>query len=136
MEAGFSENTLDVFECSILNFSIMQDFAMGANLTYENRINSILEDEFFPDYLEVVNESSQHNVPPNSETHFKVTIVSSAFKDVRRVPRHQLVYKALAELLSGSVHALALHTYTSEEWIKRGNNVPSSPHCMGGGVQN
>ena len=109
---------------------------MGANLTYENRINSILEDEFFPDYLEVVNESSQHNVPPNSETHFKVTIVSSAFKDVRRVPRHQLVYKALAELLSGSVHALALHTYTSEEWIKRGNNVSSSPHCMGGGVQN
>ena len=62
--------------------------------------------------------------------------VSSAFNDVRRVSRHQLVYKALAELLSGPVHALALHTYTIEEWIKRGNSVPSSPHCMGGGVQN
>ena len=109
---------------------------MRVNLTSEDLINSILQEELVPDYLEVVNESSQHNVPPNSETHFKVTIVSNAFNDVTRVSRHQLVYKALAELLSSPVHALALHTYTSEEWIKLGNNVPNSPHCLGGGVRN
>ena len=109
---------------------------MRVTLTSEDLINSILQDELVPDYLEVVNESSQHNVPPNSETHFKVTIVSSAFDGVRRVSRHQLVYKALAELLSGPVHALALHTYTIDEWIKLGNNVPSSPDCLGGGVPN
>ena len=107
---------------------------MDANLTSEELIHSILQDELLPEYLEVVNESSQHNVPPNSETHFKVTIVSSAFEDLGRVRRHQLVYQALAELLSGPVHALALHTYTNAEWIKLENNVPSSPQCLGGGV--
>ena len=45
---------------------------MRVNLTSEDLINSILQDELGPDYLEVVNESSQHNVPPDSETHFKI----------------------------------------------------------------
>ncbi len=84
-----------------------------------------------PDYLEVVNESHRHSVPPNSETHFKVTIVSSEFDGKRLVGRHQQVYRLLADELAGPVHALALHTYTAQEWAQTGS-APESPNCMGG----
>ncbi len=83
------------------------------------------------DHLEVVNESHNHNVPPGSESHFKVTIVSSDFNQVGKVARHQRVYGLLADELAGAVHALALHTYTDEEWQKA-NSSPTSPECLGG----
>ena len=38
----------------------------------------------------------------------------------------------LADALEGPVHALALHTYTPEEWEKRGGSVNASPQCRGG----
>lgn len=42
--------------------------------------------------------------------HYKARIVSEAFKGLQRVRQHQLVNKALADLLSGPLHALALET--------------------------
>lgn len=84
-------------------------------------------------YLTVENESHRHSVPANSETHFKVTLVSSRFDGLMPVKRHQQIYAALAEELSGPVHALALHLYTPDEWVARGNARPDSPNCLGGG---
>lgn len=98
----------------------------------EAAIVSKLKREFAPEHLEVVNESHQHNVPPGSESHFKVTLVSSSFVGKRQVQRHQAVYGVLAEELSGGVHALALHTYAPEEWQGE-TSVPASPECLGGG---
>jgi BolA protein len=37
----------------------------------------------------------------------------------------------LTEFLAGSVHALALHTYTPEEWSET-EAAPDSPDCRGG----
>lgn len=88
--------------------------------------------EFAPLFLEVVNESHQHSVPANSETHFKVVLVSDRFDGQRKVARHQQVYAALASQLQGPVHALALHTYTAEEWQARAHAAPASPDCLGG----
>ena len=82
-------------------------------------------------YLEIVNESHMHSVPPNSETHFKVVAVSPAFEGKRPVARHQLIYGLVAEELAGPVHALALHTHTPEEWQAR-QAAPDSPNCLGG----
>ncbi|GHC24695.1 BolA family protein [Aidingimonas halophila] len=87
-----------------------------------------------PDYLSVENESHMHNVPADSETHFKVTLVSERFSGLMPVKRHQQIYAALADELAGPVHALALHLYTPEEWQARGANRPDSPHCRGGGA--
>ena len=84
------------------------------------------------DYLEVVNESRFHNVPKNSETHFKVILISSQFEGLRLIQRHRAVNKALTEELSGPVHALAIHTYTSEEWLSKNKKIPDSPACLGG----
>ena len=74
-----------------------------------------------------------HSVPPNSETHFKVVLVSPEFVGKRPVARHQMVYRLLADELAAGVHALALHTYTADEWQLRAEQVPASPECLGGG---
>ncbi|MYL22235.1 BolA/IbaG family iron-sulfur metabolism protein [Halomonas alkaliantarctica] len=86
-----------------------------------------------PELVRVENESHMHNVPPNSETHFKVTLVSEGFEGLMPVKRHQKIYALLADELSGPVHALALHLYTPQEWQARGRERPDSPNCRGGG---
>jgi BolA protein len=102
-------------------------------MTQQQRITEKLERLFNPVHLEVLNESHMHNVPPGSESHFKVTIVSEAFSGERLVARHRLVNKALAEELAGGIHALALHTLDPEQWFERAGTVPESPPCLGGG---
>ena len=101
-------------------------------MNVQQTIESRLAEAFSPNHLEVINESQQHNVPPNSETHFKVVIVALDFDSKRKVARHQAVYAVLAEELAGPVHALALHTYTMAEWAERHGDVPLSPPCLGG----
>ena len=88
--------------------------------------------QFQPAHLEVVNESHQHNVPENSETHFRVVLVAEDFDGCSRVARHQRVFAALQAQLDGPVHALALHTYTPDEWQARQAPAPQSPACLGG----
>lgn len=42
--------------------------------------------------------------------HYKARIVSAQFTGLPRVRQHQLVNKALADVLGGTLHALALET--------------------------
>ena len=100
-------------------------------MTVESDITSALQAAFHPSLLRVENESHRHNVPRDSETHFKVTLVTASFEGERSVRRHQSVYALLAEWLEGPVHALALHTYTPDEWENIGV-APDSPDCRGG----
>ncbi|WP_461517860.1 BolA family protein [Porticoccus sp.] len=100
---------------------------MSVQQTIENKLREALS----PSHLEVINESHMHSVPPNSETHFKLVIVSDVFRGKRPVQRHQLVYSLLNDEREHGVHALAMHTYASDEWgVDR--SVPASPNCMGG----
>lgn len=92
-------------------------------------IERTLTDTFDPDHLLVENESYNHAVPPGSESHFKLVVVSKAFIGKRPVQRQQAVYAALAEALAIGVHALAMHTYTPDEW--QSALVPASPQCLG-----
>lgn len=101
-------------------------------MTVENTIRSKLDSALQADVLEVVNESHMHNVPANSETHFKLVLVSEEFNGKRSVARHQSIYALLAEELAGPVHALALHTYTPQEWADNNAGAPDSPDCLGG----
>ena len=81
-----------------------------------------------PLHLEVLDESHMHS--RGLETHYKAVIVSPEFAGLNAVKRHQKVYASLGELMS-EVHALALHTYTPEEWAQQGA-APVSPTCKGG----
>ena len=46
--------------------------------------------------------------------HYRARITAEAFRGLPRVRQHQLVNRALADLLSGPLHALALETVTPE----------------------
>ncbi len=101
----------------------------ACSMKMKNKIESKLNDAFAPDYIDVENESHMHSVPSNSETHFKVVLVSSNFEGNSPVKRHQSVYKVLhAEIKE--IHALALHTFTQREWIQSDKDF-TSPECAG-----
>lgn len=101
-------------------------------MTVQQTIEAKLSASFSPLHIEVVNESHMHSVPPGSESHFRITLVSESFAARRLLERHRAVNDALAEELRGPVHALALHTLTPEEWFERGGAVRESPPCLGG----
>lgn len=98
----------------------------------ESIITSKLQAELAIDHLDVSNESHMHNVPEGSESHFRVVVVSDQFTDQPLLKRHRAVNAILKEELAGSIHALALHTYTSDEWRERGESATQSPDCHGG----
>lgn len=101
-------------------------------MSMQRVIQQKLNDAFLPEYLQVENETHMHNVPANAESHYKVTVVSDEFKDLMLIKRHRLVNKVLEDELK-KIHALALHTMTREEWLKKSGKVAESPQCQGGG---
>ena len=82
------------------------------NVWVKSCIEQKLQSAFQPDELQVVDESHLHaghvGARPEGETHFRVTLVASAFAGKSRVERHRMVNAALAEELAGPVHALAV----------------------------
>jgi BolA protein len=87
---------------------------------------------FQPVTLDVLNESHQHSVPQNSETHFKVIVVSEQFKGLSLIQRHRAIYEALKKEIAQGVHALAIHAMTPEEWNQKKETQFKSPPCLGG----
>jgi BolA protein len=101
---------------------------MNVQSTIESKLSAGLD----PHHLEVINESHRHNVPPGSESHFKVVLVSREFEGKSLLERHRLVHELLADEMRNDIHALALHTYTKEDWQSHQQNAPGSPPCHGG----
>ncbi len=97
----------------------------------EQELRLRLEQQFLPTHISIVNESSMHSVPENSETHFKVILVSDQFENMRSVARHQKVFGLIPDMLNNPIHALSLHLYTPDEWSQTGT-VTDSPQCLGG----
>lgn len=54
-----------------------------------------------------------------TKDHYRATVVSAAFRGKSRIEQHQAVYAALGELMAGPVHALALNTFTPEDWAAK-----------------
>ena len=105
-------------------------------------ITKKLTEAFRPLHLEVRNESHMHNVPANSETHFKVIIASAEFdtpKCKTPLARHRAVNAVLAEEVAsdGPVHALSIVAKTPAQWEKMVQEggvdaIGPSPNCRGG----
>ena len=68
---------------------------------------------FAPASLRVEDESHQHaghaGHRPGGQTHYRVYIVSEAFRGKSRIDRHRMINQTLAQELAGGVHALAIH---------------------------
>ena len=77
-----------------------------------NRLRDALQQRFLPERLEITDDSARHaghaGAHPGGESHFTVTIVSSAFAGLSRVERQRQVHAALAQELAGPVHALSV----------------------------
>jgi BolA family transcriptional regulator, general stress-responsive regulator len=70
-----------------------------------------LEGRFAPVRLVIQDESHLHEGHAGArggQSHFRVTIVSEAFRGVARVGRHRLVYEAVDDLMKSDIHALAI----------------------------
>jgi BolA protein len=78
-----------------------------------------LKAAFAPDTLDIEDESARHaghsGARDGGESHFRVRIVSSAFKGMTRVERQRRIYAALAEEFAQGLHALSLNAQTPEE---------------------
>ncbi len=99
----------------------------------EQIIRQKIEAGFHPEYYELENESSKHSVPPGSETHFRLLVVSDHFAGLSRIDRQRQVNSVLAAELMGGVHALSQRALTPEEWEKTKDEFPMvSPECRGG----
>jgi acid stress-induced BolA-like protein IbaG/YrbA len=60
--------------------------------------------------------------------HFEARVVSAAFEGLAMLDQHQAVYGPLRDVLdSGALHALALKTYTPEQWKRFQSRPRTSP---------
>ncbi|EDJ88618.1 BolA family protein [Haemophilus influenzae] len=100
-------------------------------MSIQQIIEQKIQKEFQPHFLAIENESHLHHSNRGSESHFKCVIVSADFKNIRKVQRHQRIYQLLNEELNHSIHALALHLFTPEEWKAQNEAVPHSTKCAG-----
>src|SRR5579862_6391071 len=84
-------------------------------------ITQKLREAFAPQSLRVDDESHHHEGHaghrPGGETHFRLYIVSEAFRGKSRLERHRLINAALASELAGGVHALAIHAAAPGEGL-------------------
>lgn len=95
-----------------------------------------IEQAFAPEYYELENESHKHAVPPNSETHFRLLVVSSVFEDKSRLDRSRLVNDLVKDEMNQGLHALSQKTMTPSEWEKIKDTFKMvSPECRGGSKQ-
>jgi acid stress-induced BolA-like protein IbaG/YrbA len=72
-------------------------------------IEKIITKNLDCDYVEVRGDDG---------THFEAVTVSKLFKDLSKIKQHQLVYKALGDMMKQDIHALSMKTLNPEEWSR------------------
>ncbi|QTN21025.1 BolA family transcriptional regulator [Brevundimonas sp. AJA228-03] len=83
-----------------------------------------LTDALAPTRLEIEDDSARHaghhheggmDARPGGESHFNLTVVSTAFAGLGRVQRQRMVNGLLAQEMAGPVHALSIRALTPDE---------------------
>jgi acid stress-induced BolA-like protein IbaG/YrbA len=65
-------------------------------------------------------QGSKAHVQTDGQGHYEAAVICAAFAGKRSLQRHQLVYATLGTRVGREIHALALQTFTPEEWSARG----------------
>jgi BolA family transcriptional regulator, general stress-responsive regulator len=69
--------------------------------------------------LELEDESAQHaghaGSRPSGGSHWRLAIVSEAFRGKNAVARHRMVYEALGDLMKRDIHALRIEASAPEQ---------------------
>ena len=81
------------------------------------RLRAALEQELAPVSLDISDDSAAHagHAGAREGGHFRVRLVSAAFRGRSQIERHRLVYAAVAGLMQGDVHALNIKALSPEE---------------------
>lgn len=58
---------------------------------------------------------AQVEVQSEDHTHFAARVIAREFANLRSLARHQLVYRALGELMGREIHALSIEALTPDE---------------------
>ena len=92
-------------------------------MTVTERIRRKLTEAFAPEALVIIDESDRHaghaGSRPGGETHFRIVIVSDAFRGRSRVARQRDIMDLLRAEMAERVHALSLQALTPEEAARR-----------------
>jgi len=81
-------------------------------------IESRLREAFQPHSLAVRDDSHHHAGHEGAKSgggHYAVTIVSSHFEGKSSLQRHQMIYRALNDLMQKDIHALSIQALTPDE---------------------
>lgn len=89
----------------------------GAVRASAAEIESRLREALAPLELSVQDDSALHagHAGAREGGHFTVRLRSARFQGLQRVARHRLVYDALAALMAGGIHALAIDARAPDE---------------------
>lgn len=89
------------------------------------QIRKRLTESMHPEMIEVQDNSQAHaehsGMQQSGGGHYHVRIVARDFAGKTQVQRHQLVYRALGEMMKNQIHALGIDALTPEEY-NQGNN--------------
>ena len=61
-------------------------------------------------------------VQTDGKGHYEALVIAAEFAGLRSVRRHQRVYATLGDRVGGEIHALALKTFTPQEWRESANS--------------
>ena len=83
-------------------------------------IRDDLSKRFSPHFIEVLDESGQHEGHPEARKsgggHYRLVLVSDFFEGKSLLERHWGVYETLGTGKDDFMHALAIRTFTVKEW--------------------
>ncbi|MEY2679773.1 MAG: hypothetical protein RL661_4 [Pseudomonadota bacterium] len=83
------------------------------------KIRSTLQEALTPVQLDIVDDSAAHaghaGAMQSGGGHFSAFIVADAFDGKNQVQRHQMVYRALGDLMRTDIHALMIKALTPTE---------------------
>ena len=90
-----------------------------SGMTVADRIRTKLTEGLAPVRLDIVDDSHRHvghaGHDGGGESHFRVSVVSSAFIGLSRVERQRRVYALLRDELADRVHALSISALTPDD---------------------
>lgn len=87
----------------------------------EERVAAIrerLQEQLQASTVDVIDDSHRHAGHAGARDgrgHFRVRVVAEAFRNLRPVQRHQLVYRSLGALMQTDIHALGVVALTPDE---------------------
>lgn len=82
------------------------------------RIENCLRETFAPQKITVRDDSHLHAGHEGAKSgggHYAVTIVSPQFQGKSAVQRHQMIYRALGDMMKMEIHALSIQALTPDE---------------------